>query len=153
MRSMHPSTLVCTAAALGLALASLGCGKEAQTAVPGQPPPPPEVGVYTVEPQPVALTTELPGRTSAYLGAEVRPQGGGILLKRLFTAGADVKAGDLLYELDPSSYQAAYATAKAALARAKAAAANAAAGQSRAQAAHPTAAAGDTRAQATQAHA
>ena len=82
--------------------------------------PPPEVGVVTVTPQRVALTTELPGRTSAYLVAEVRPQVGGIILKRLFTEGSDVKAGEVLYQIDPATYQAAYASAKAALSMAEA---------------------------------
>jgi membrane fusion protein (multidrug efflux system) len=73
-----------------------------------------------VQPQRVALTTELAGRTSAYLIAEVRPQVGGIIQKRLFTEGSDVKAGEVLYQIDPAAYQAAYNSAKAALARAEA---------------------------------
>jgi len=80
----------------------------------------PEVGIIVIKPQKVALTTELPGRTSAYRVAEVRPQVGGIIQKRLFTEGADVKAGDMLYQIDPASYQAAYNSARAALARAEA---------------------------------
>jgi membrane fusion protein, multidrug efflux system len=96
-----------------------GCGKKAATAAP--PMGPPEVGVVTMQPQSVALTTELPGRTSAFLVAEVRPQVGGIIQKRLFTEGSDVKAGQVLYQLDPGTYQAAYASAKAALAKAQAA--------------------------------
>jgi membrane fusion protein (multidrug efflux system) len=73
-----------------------------------------------VQPQRVTLTTELPGRTSAYLIAEVRPQVGGIVQKRLFTEGSDVKAGEILYQIDPATYQAAYNSAKAALSRAEA---------------------------------
>ena len=73
-----------------------------------------------IQPQRVALTTELPGRTSACLIAEVRPQVGGIIQKRLFTEGADVKAGEVLYQIDPATYQAAYNSAKAAFARAEA---------------------------------
>jgi membrane fusion protein, multidrug efflux system len=96
-----------------------GCGKKAATAAP--PMGPPEVGVVTMQPQSVSLTTELPGRTSAYLVAEVRPQVGGIIQKRLFTEGSDVKAGQVLYQLDPSTYHAAYASAKASLAKAEAA--------------------------------
>ena len=80
----------------------------------------PEVGIIVVQPQRVALTTELAGRTSAFLVAEVRPQVGGIIQKRLFTEGADVKAGEVLYQIDPATYQAAYNSAKAALARADA---------------------------------
>jgi membrane fusion protein (multidrug efflux system) len=146
MRIEHRSIFVSAMAALGLGLAlfSAGCGKEAQTAVSGQPPPPPEVAVHVVEPRSVALTTELPGRTSAYLVAEVRPQVGGIVLKRLFTEGSDVKAGQVLYEIDPSSYQAAYANATAALARAKAAHASAKAASSRAKAAYSNAVAART---------
>jgi RND family efflux transporter MFP subunit len=68
--------------------------------------PPPEVGVVTLRNQPVQLTTELPGRTTAYLIAEVRPQVGGILLKREFSEGSDVKAGQVLYQIDPAPYRA-----------------------------------------------
>ena len=95
-----------------------GCGK--QSATVGQTPAPPEVGVVVVQPQRVALTTELAGRTSAFFIAEVRPQVGGIIQKRLFTEGTDVKAGELLYQIDPATYQAAYNSAKALLARAEA---------------------------------
>lgn len=95
-----------------------GCGKKKDAG--GPPQGPPEVAVVTIQPQRVALTTELPGRTSAYLIAEVRPQVGGIIQKRLFTEGTDVKAGQVLYQIDPSTYQAAYASAKAALVRAEA---------------------------------
>jgi membrane fusion protein (multidrug efflux system) len=95
-----------------------GCGKKQ----PGGPPQAgtPEVGVVTVQPERVMLTAELPGRTSAYLIAEVRPQVGGIIQERLFTEGSDVKAGEVLYQIDPAVYQAAYNSAKAALARAEA---------------------------------
>jgi membrane fusion protein (multidrug efflux system) len=78
------------------------------------------VGVVTVQPQRVALTTELSGRTSPYLMAEVRPQVSGIIQKRVFSEGSDVKAGQVLYQIDPATYQAAYSSAKAALARAEA---------------------------------
>ena len=69
---------------------------------------------------PVTLTMELSGRISPHLIAEVRPQVGGIIQKRLFTEGSDVKAGQVLYQIDPATYQAAFASAKAALARAEA---------------------------------
>ncbi|HOE16154.1 MAG TPA: efflux RND transporter periplasmic adaptor subunit [Syntrophorhabdaceae bacterium] len=87
-----------------------------------QPPPQntPEVAFFTIQPERVALTTELPGRVSAYYVAEVRPQVNGIIQKRFFEEGADVKAGDILYQIDPAPYQAAYDNAKAALARAEA---------------------------------
>ena len=61
----------------------------------------------TVQPQRIELTTELPGRTSAYLVAEIRPQVNGIIQKRLFTEGSDVKAGQVLYQIDPAPFQAA----------------------------------------------
>ena len=100
-------------------LALTGCGKKPVAGGPMQGGTP-EVGVVVVQPKRVALTTELAGRTSAYLIAEVRPQVGGIIQKRLFTEGADVKAGEVLYQIDPASYQAAYNSAKALLARAEA---------------------------------
>jgi len=92
---------------------------------PPQVPPmmkmgPPEVATVTVAPQRVMLTTELPGRTSPYLIAEIRPQVSGLLLRRLFTEGSDVKAGDLLYEIDPAPFQAALDNALAALGRSEA---------------------------------
>jgi len=80
----------------------------------------PEVAVEVVKTQPVTLTTELPGRSSAYLMAEVRPQVNGIIQKRAFTEGSDVKAGALLYQIDPAPFQAALASAQAALAKAQA---------------------------------
>jgi len=87
-----------------------------------QPPPPstPEVAVVTIQLERVTLTTELPGRTSAHYVAEVRPQVNGIIQKRFFEEGSDVKAGDLLYQIDPAPYQAAYDNARASLARAEA---------------------------------
>ena len=81
---------------------------------------PVEVGVVTLAAQPLTLSTELAGRTSAYLVAQIRPQVGGILQRRVFTEGATVKSGDLLYQIDPASYQAAYDSAKASVARAEA---------------------------------
>ena len=105
------------AAALGLlALAGCGGGKSA----PAGPGGPAEVGVVTLQAEPHTFTTELPGRTSAFLVAEVRPQVGGILQKRLFTEGAVVKAGQVLYQIDPASYEVALATARAQLAKAQA---------------------------------
>ena len=101
----------------GLLLVS-GCGKEnAATAPPNAPP---EVGVVTIQPTRTVLTTELPGRIAPHLIAEVRPQVGGIIQQRLFTEGSDVKAGQVLYQIDPATYRAAFASAKAALARAEA---------------------------------
>ena len=93
------------AAALLAAALIQGCDRRQQAASP--PPPAPEVGVVTVQPQEVVLTTDLPGRASSYLNAEVRPQVNGIVQKRLFTEGSDVKAGDVLYQIDPAPFQAA----------------------------------------------
>lgn len=79
-----------------------------------------EVGVFTVTPQALPITTELPGRTAAFQVAEVRPQVSGIVQQRRFVEGADVAAGAALYQIDAASYQAAYNSAKAALAKARA---------------------------------
>jgi membrane fusion protein (multidrug efflux system) len=76
--------------------------------------------VVTLAPQTVTLMRELPGRTSPFLVAEVRPQVDGIVKQRLFTEGGSVKAGQPLYQLDDAKYQADYASARAALARAQA---------------------------------
>jgi membrane fusion protein (multidrug efflux system) len=84
-----------------------------------------EVSVVTLHPQSVAITGELPGRTTASLTAEVRPQVNGIIQARLFQEGGLVKAGDALYQLDPASYQASYDSAVAALQKAEAAVPNA----------------------------
>ena len=100
---------------LAVALAA-GCGKEGG----GPPPGPPEVGVVTLTPERVALTTELPGRTAAYLVAEVRPQVSGLIRERRFEEGSDVRAGELLYQIDPAPYRAAVDQAEAALAMAEA---------------------------------
>lgn len=94
-----------------------GCGQQADT---GAAAPAPEVGVVVIQAQAVSLTTELPGRTSAFQVSEVRPQVGGIIQKRLFVEGAEVKAGQPLYQIDPASYQAIYDSARANLAKAEA---------------------------------
>lgn len=104
-----------SAAVLALVLAA-GCGKE----VPPAAFPPPEVGVITVRTHPLPLTTELPGRVDAVRTAQVRARVAGILLKRVFTEGAEVQAGDPLFQIDPAPLQAQLDSAQAALARAKA---------------------------------
>ncbi len=108
------------ALALMAALLVSACkdGKQQGAIGPGVPV---EVNAITVALQPVRFSEELPGRTSAFRIAEVRPQISGILQKRLFTEGSEVKAGQQLYQIDPASYQAAYASAQAALARSEAA--------------------------------
>ena len=98
-----------------------GCN-DSQSAV-NTAPKDPEVGVVTLALQSTTLKSELAGRTAAQMVAQIRPQVGGIVQKRAFTEGAMVKAGDLLYQIDPASYQSAQASAKASLARAEATAA------------------------------
>ena len=107
--------------ALALAAALVGCGKK--EAAPAGPPagmPPAEVGVVTVALTDVGLITELPGRLEASRVAQVRARAAGILQKRLFTEGRDVKAGQALFQIDASPYQATFASAQASLARAEA---------------------------------
>ena len=99
------------AGVLGLALAMGLTGCKGKTAAP--PPPATEVATVTVVPQKLLLTTELPGRTSPYLIAEIRPQVNGLIQKRLFTEGSDVEAGQELYQIDPAPFQAALDRAKA----------------------------------------
>nr|WP_240939360.1 efflux RND transporter periplasmic adaptor subunit [Diaphorobacter sp. HDW4A] len=99
-------------------LALAACSdKNAKTAAPAGPA---EVGVFTVNPERQVVTNELPGRTSAFLTAEIRPQVGGILQKRLFTEGATVKSGQVLYQIDPATYSVAVQSAEAALSKARA---------------------------------
>jgi membrane fusion protein (multidrug efflux system) len=105
---------------VGILLFSLisgGCDRQQKSQ---SPPPFAEVSVVTVQPQKVILNTELPGRTSAYLIAEVRPQVSGIIQKRLFTEGSNVKAGQMLYRIDPAPFHAALDNANASLGRAEA---------------------------------
>jgi membrane fusion protein (multidrug efflux system) len=91
------------------------CSKDA-----GGPPPPPEVTVITLQPRAISITDQLPGRTTAFRVAEVRPQVTGIVKKRLFTEGGEVQAGQQLYQIDPGSYKATLNSAAAALQRAEA---------------------------------
>src|SRR5207253_144611 len=87
----------------------------------GPPPrPTPEVSVLTVETESVPLITELPGRISPMREAQVRARATGILLKRLFIEGADVKEGDVLFEIDPAPMQAALNSAQAAVGKTEA---------------------------------
>jgi membrane fusion protein, multidrug efflux system len=117
MKKFYTIELIAIVGILLLSLMSGGCNRQQKSQ---SPPPIAEVSVITVKLQQVMLTTELPGRTSAYLIAEVRPQVGGIIQKRLFTEGSDVKAGEVLYQIDPAVYQATYNSAMAVLARAEA---------------------------------
>ncbi len=102
-----------------------GCGQKNDAAPAGagpaaNGPPAVEVGVVTVQPRAVGLVTELPGRLEASRVAQVRARAAGIVQKRLFTEGSDVKAGQPLFQIDAASYQTAVASAQATLARAQA---------------------------------
>jgi len=99
-------------------LAVAACDDKKQAGPP--PSGPIEVTVVTLAPRPVPLFTELPGRTVAFRMAEVRPQVSGIVLKRMFTEGGDVAAGQQLYQIDPATYRAALGSAQADLAKARA---------------------------------
>ena len=105
--------LVWAAALIGLFLN--GCERKPQA----PPPPIPEVATVQISTQSVVLTTELPGRTSAYRIAEVRPQVNGIILKRFFTEGSEVQTGQVLYQIDPAHFQASLDNAQAALGKAE----------------------------------
>lgn len=118
MQITNSLKLIGTVGLIALSLLATGCEKKQAAAAPQSGPP--EVGVLEVKPQRVALTSELAGRTAPMLMAEVRPQVNGIIQKRVFTEGSDVKAGQVLYQIDPATYRAAYDSAKAAEARAEA---------------------------------
>ncbi|MCU1728891.1 efflux RND transporter periplasmic adaptor subunit [Pseudomonas sp. 7P_10.2_Bac1] len=106
-----------TALVAAITLASLlsGCKKEESAPAPQTP----QVGVVTLKAQPFTLTTDLPGRTTSYRSAEVRPQVNGIILKRYFKEGSDVKEGQQLYQIDPAIYESNVLSAKATLQSAK----------------------------------
>lgn len=114
-----PRLITGTASALAaaLALALAACGDKP---APSGPPPAPEVGVVTVAPRALDVPTELPGRVEAARVAQVRARVTGIVQKRLFAEGSDVKAGETLFQIDPAPYRAALDSAKAALAKATA---------------------------------
>ena len=116
MKKDYRAVLMTAAVIFIVGLISAGCGDKKT----GGPPPAPEVATVTIQPKPVLITTDLTGRTSANLVAEVRPQVGGIIQKRLFTEGSDVQAGQVLYQIDPATYQAALDNARAGLARSEA---------------------------------
>jgi membrane fusion protein (multidrug efflux system) len=110
-------------AALAAALLLAACGNKDAAPAGGSGaggPPPPQVGVVTVQPGSVGLDTELPGRVEAFRVAQVRARAAGILQKRVFREGSDVKAGQLLFQIDPAPYQATYQSAQASLQRAEA---------------------------------
>jgi membrane fusion protein (multidrug efflux system) len=103
--------------ALSLVALLAACGGKQGQGAAGAPP---EVGVITLAPQAISLSTVLPGRTAAYRIAEVRPQVEGIVKRRLFTEGSEVRAGQPLYEIDAAPYRAALLRAEASLASAQA---------------------------------
>ena len=117
-RALYVLPLVIAVAA---ALTACGGGDKAGAgpAAGGMPPPAP-VGVVKTELQAVGLQTELPGRVEAQRTAQVRARANGVVLKRLFTEGSEVKAGQLLFQIDPAPYQAALDSAQASLAKAQA---------------------------------
>jgi membrane fusion protein (multidrug efflux system) len=107
--------------ASSLLLTLAACGKGAGSAPAGSAaPPPPEVGVVTVATRDIGLVTELPGRLEPSRVAQVRARAAGIVQQRLFREGSDVRAGQVLYRIDPAPYAAAQASAQASLARAQA---------------------------------
>jgi len=117
-----PATFVSAVAVLSMVLAA--CGAKDGATPAGGPPgggmPPPEVGVVVATPRPVGLVTELPGRLEASRVAQVRARAAGILQKRLFREGSDVRAGQPLFQIDAAPYRAALQSAQAGLARAQA---------------------------------
>ncbi len=119
MRAGRSKLALC---AVALALLA-GCGDDkaaAPAGAPGGGMPPAQVGVITVQPQSVPVMSELPGRLEAVRTAQVRARVAGILQKRLFTEGADVKAGQPLFQIDPATFQAALDSAQATQAKAEA---------------------------------
>jgi membrane fusion protein (multidrug efflux system) len=117
MRMNNRAKLIAVAGVLAGFLMLTGCGQQKTKGGPGGPT---EVAVVTVHPEKIAITTELSGRTSAYRVAEIRPQVSGLIQKRLFTEGSDVKAGQVLYQIDAAPFQAALDNAKAGLNRSEA---------------------------------
>ncbi|MDX1677700.1 efflux RND transporter periplasmic adaptor subunit [Arsukibacterium sp.] len=114
----NPLSLTAGMTLLAGVLLLTGCGEPAKPN--GQQAAAPEVAVVSLVSRPVELTTDLPGRTTDFRQAEIRPQVSGILKQRLFTEGQQVSAGQLLYKIDPAPYQAALSSAEAALSSARA---------------------------------
>lgn len=118
MNRSHPQSRRALYLVLCFVATSLGACSESKDKSKVKPPA--EVGVVTVQQQAQPIVVELPGRTSARMIAEIRPQVGGIIQKRAFTEGSQVKAGDLLYQIEPAIYQAAFASADASVQKASA---------------------------------
>jgi membrane fusion protein (multidrug efflux system) len=115
----HLTTLTVCVSLVSTAVLLTACGKPPMG---GPPPTPavPQVGVITLQPRRVAVTTELPGRTAPVLIADVRPQITGLVQARRFSEGSEVRAGEVLYQIDPATYRATVDSAQAALAKAEA---------------------------------
>jgi len=129
MRATFPLLFV-----TGLLLASTGCGKkEAAAGPPGGAMPPPEVGVVVMQPTTVPINKDLVGRLAAFRSADVRARVPGVLQRRLYEEGSDVRKGQALFQIDPAPLQAALAQARGALAQAQANAANSRAAAARAR--------------------
>lgn len=124
MRTANPLRLSktrLTAVSLAVLLALAACGKKDDpAAAAGASRPPPQVGVITTKFEPVALQTELPGRVEPVRVAQVRARVNGVVLKRLFTEGSEVKAGQVLFQIDAAPYEAALASARANLIKSQA---------------------------------
>ena len=125
MQKISKIRLILIMMSVWAALALTGCDEVGKLISPATGPEqgpggPPQVSVVTVTTQKVTLTTELPGRTAPFRIAQIRPQISGLILKRLVEEGSDVKAGQVLYQIDPAPFYAALDNAKAALGRAKA---------------------------------
>ena len=101
---------ICAGVVVTVAVVLTACNAKKE---PPPPPPPVAVKVVTLAPQSVSITTDLPGRTVPYRVADIRPQVSGVILKRMFVEGSDVKEGQQLYQIDPALYQAAYDSAAA----------------------------------------
>ncbi len=119
---LSSSLLLITVILLSLLVA--GCSRDDAPQAPKAQEGPPEVSVTTLKPQRITFDTELPGRTVSPLVAEIRPQVNGIVQKQLFTEGSQVKAGQVLYQLDPAVYEAEYNAAKASVRKAESTLAN-----------------------------
>ncbi len=114
------SRLFALGAAAGLVLLLAACKEEQKAAAPPQEMPPTEVGTVTVQPEAIPVTNNLPGRIAPTRIAEVRPRVSGIVIERVFQQGSIVKAGDVLYRIDPEPFKVRVASAEARLKRAEA---------------------------------
>lgn len=115
-----PARLIAPVLALAGLLTLAGCGEKPPAVPAPRTPPPAEVAIITVAPARLALTTELPGRVEASRVAQVRARAAGIVLKRVFREGSEVRAGDVLFRIDPAPFKATYDSTQAAVSKAEA---------------------------------